>query len=186
MGGPPGVRLPPENTMFRSNSLQRAADRQARHHAETSRHAAERAWNGSQSFMDRLADLFGEARDRSAPWADRTASQASHMADESLHALRSGSRAVRDRALVASALTAGYVRRHPARSTTLLLAGAATVWALMAMQKKRRRSQLERRADELRSQAQPTASLPRPGDNRGSDLPGASQAMDPQTLSTTS
>lgn len=89
----------------------------------TGHDAAERGRELANNTFDHLASAIETARSTTVPAIERLTSKAETMAQRSIELARTGSQQLRDQALLASEVTAGYVKQSPVKS--LLLAAAA-------------------------------------------------------------
>ena len=89
--------------------------------------------------FDRLSDKVEDARSRTAPLLDRLTTQAETAARRGVDAVRDTSAQLRERALLASDTTVGYIRNEPVKSMLIAAATGAALMALIGLLSRSRR-----------------------------------------------
>jgi ElaB/YqjD/DUF883 family membrane-anchored ribosome-binding protein len=98
--------------------------------ADSATSAIRSTQNVANATLDRLNDKVETARSQAVPLINRLSSQAEAAARRSADAVRETSAQLRDRALMASDTTVGYIKDEPVKA---MLIAAATGAALMAL-----------------------------------------------------
>jgi ElaB/YqjD/DUF883 family membrane-anchored ribosome-binding protein len=88
------------------------------------------AQSATDNALNKLSDKVEDARDSAAPLISRLSSQADAAMRKGADALRETSAQLRERALMASDATVGYIKDEPVKA---MLIAAATGAALMAL-----------------------------------------------------
>ena len=102
----------------------------ADHAAEGATSAIRSTQDVANQAFDRLSDKVEDARSQAGPLLNRLTTQAEMAARRSADAVRDTSAQLREKALLASDSTVGYIRDEPVKS---MLIAAATGAALMAL-----------------------------------------------------
>jgi ElaB/YqjD/DUF883 family membrane-anchored ribosome-binding protein len=111
----------------------------ADHAAEGATSAIRSTQNVANEAFDRLSDKVEDARSHAAPLLDRLTTQAEMAARRSADAVRDTSAQLRERALLASDTTAGYIREEPFKSILIAAATGAALMALIGLLSRSRR-----------------------------------------------
>ncbi len=109
------------------------------HAAASADHAIRSTQRVANETLDSLAGEVQDIRGQAAPMLNRTGDQISALARRGVDAMRGGSQHLRDKALLASDRTVGYVKDEPVKSVLIAAAAGAALMALLGLMLRSRR-----------------------------------------------
>ena len=104
--------------------------------ADAAIRSTQRATN---SALDGLSASVQDARSHVSPLLDRASEQAAALAQRGIDAVRASSQQVRDKAVQATDVTAGYIRNDPIKAVLIAAATGAALMALVGLLSRSRR-----------------------------------------------
>ncbi len=90
--------------------------------------------------LDSLSTSVQGARETVSPMVTRATEQASALAQRGMDALRTGSQQIRDRAVLATDVTSGYIKNDPIKAVLIAAATGAALMALVSLLSRPRKS----------------------------------------------
>ena len=110
---------------------------QAAEKADAAIKSTQRATNDA---LDSLSVSVQDARQTVSPMLTRATEQASALAQRGVDAVRASSQQIRDRALLATDATAGYIKNDPIKAVLIAAATGAALMALVGLLNRPRKS----------------------------------------------
>jgi len=109
-------------------------------------HAAEKAdaairstQRATNNALDGLSATVQDARSHVSPMLNRASEQAAALAQRGIDAVRTSSQQVREKAVQATDVTAGYIRNDPIKAVLIAAATGAALMALVGLLSRSRR-----------------------------------------------
>jgi ElaB/YqjD/DUF883 family membrane-anchored ribosome-binding protein len=109
-------------------------------------HAAEKAdaairstQRATNSALESLSSTVEDARSHVAPLINRASEQATAIAQRGIDAVRNSSQQVREKAVYATDVTAGYIKNDPIKAVLIAAATGAALMALVGLLGRSRR-----------------------------------------------
>lgn len=104
--------------------------------ADAAIRSTQRATN---TALESLSSSVEDARSHVSPLLNRASEQAAAIAHRGIDAVRNGSQQVRDKAVHATDVTAGYIKNDPIKAVLIAAATGAALMALVSLLSRSRR-----------------------------------------------
>ncbi|HEX3139724.1 MAG TPA: hypothetical protein VHQ87_06700 [Rhizobacter sp.] len=111
----------------------------ADHAAEKADAAIRATQRATNNALDGLSATVQDTRTHISPMLNRASEQAAALAQRGIDAVRTSSQQVREKAVQASDVTAGYIRNDPIKAVLIAAATGAALMALVGLLSRSRR-----------------------------------------------